>query len=325
MKTTSKRGITLMEVLAVISIIGMLMALLLPAVQNTRETARRAQCASNIRQQCLAMSQHVSACGFFPSSGWSGAWVGDPDRAAGRSQPGGWIYSSLAYVERRDLREMGHGLTRDRREASMASVLQQPLSIFNCPTRRRPAAYTITYQPAITPRGTKEVALAARADYAANAGGQARCEIYKFWGPKTLEAGDDPNYKWPNTSDHNGISYLRSEVAPAMISDGMSHTYLIGEKYLAAAYYENGADHSDDWSMYSGYQNDICRTAFDPPLMDGGLIDNCCNFGSAHPAGWNMGMCDGSVRSLSYDIDPAIHRYLGNRRDRHPIDDSLVR
>jgi prepilin-type N-terminal cleavage/methylation domain-containing protein len=92
-------GMTLVELLVVVAIITMLMALLLPAVQSVRETARRARCSNNVKQLTTAALGHVQAQGYFPSGGWGYFWVGDPDRGFGESQPGGWIYSSLPYLE----------------------------------------------------------------------------------------------------------------------------------------------------------------------------------------------------------------------------------
>lgn len=318
-----RAGLTLMELLVAVSIIGMLTALLLPAVQASRESARRTQCVNHLHQQSLAAIQFATASGYYPTGGWGGAWVGDPDRAAGRIQPGGWIYCLLPYVERRDLRQMGAGQSFGAKEKSLARLLPYAISIFNCPTRRAAVPYAVTYVPAITPRMTAPVGLAARSDYAANAGGQKRCEINDYSGPKSLAQGDDPKFAWPDVSDHNGVCYLRSEIAPASVFDGLSHTYLIAEKYLSAGNYETGMDRSDDWSMYTGYQNDICRCAYDTPRMDASSRETC-RFGSAHPDGWNAAFCDGSVHRLSYAIDGAIHRRLGDRHDAQPIDDALI-
>lgn len=317
-------GVTLLEVLVAISIIGMLMSLLLPAIQASREAGRRTQCANNLRQQALAAHQHVSSAGHFPTGGWGGGWVADPDRGSGIHQPGGWVYCLLAYLERTDLRELGHGELSGDKEASLGILVQSAISVFNCPTRRRTAAFPIVYVPAMTPNTTVPVFRAGRSDYAANAGGQRRCEIANFLGPSGLAEGDDPTYSWPPVLDHNGVCYLRSQIAPAEISDGLSHTYLIAEKYLSSANYETGIDHSDDWSMYSGYQDDVCRTSFKHPLLDAAVISDCCIFGSAHPSGWNAAFCDGSVRRLKFDIDLSVHRRLGNRHDLSPIDDGLL-
>ncbi len=88
----SRRGLTLIEVLVTISIIGLLMAILLPAIQAARESGRRTQCQCNVRQVGMAILAHESAQGRFPTGGWGGQWVGQPGRGTGRNQPGGWIY-----------------------------------------------------------------------------------------------------------------------------------------------------------------------------------------------------------------------------------------
>lgn len=93
------RGFTLIELLAVIAIVGVLVALLLPAMQSARESARRVHCRNNIRQLALGCQQHLTQQGFFPSGGWGWCWTGDPDRGFGKSQPGGWAFSVLPFVE----------------------------------------------------------------------------------------------------------------------------------------------------------------------------------------------------------------------------------
>jgi prepilin-type N-terminal cleavage/methylation domain-containing protein len=87
MLANHRRAVTLMELLVVISIIGMLMALLLPAVQASRESARRTVCQNNLKEIGLANLNHESALARFPTGGWGFAWMGDPDRGTGKSQP----------------------------------------------------------------------------------------------------------------------------------------------------------------------------------------------------------------------------------------------
>ena len=83
-----KAGFTLVELLVVIAIIGILIGLLLPAINAAREAGRRTQCLNHIKQMGLACMTHESTNGFLPTDGWSWNWAGDPDRGYGRSQPG---------------------------------------------------------------------------------------------------------------------------------------------------------------------------------------------------------------------------------------------
>ncbi len=102
------RGFTLVELLVVITIIGILIALLLPAVQAAREAARKLHCGNNLKQLALGALNHELAHGFFPSAGWGYLWVGDPDRGTGKEQPGCWVYATLPYVEQQALHDLGH-------------------------------------------------------------------------------------------------------------------------------------------------------------------------------------------------------------------------
>ncbi|HEX7379766.1 MAG TPA: DUF1559 domain-containing protein [Pirellulales bacterium] len=306
------------EVLVVLSIIGMLMSLLLPAVQASRESARRIQCQDHLRQQGLALFNHESAMGRLPSDGWGYLWVGDPDRGTGPRQPGGWIYATLPYIERGDLRRLGAGQSKDDKKKSLAALSTYALSLFNCPSRRGLGLFPQPWQPF----NTAPTYAVAKTDYAIN-GGDVFLDVGE--GPRTLDQGDDPNYQWPKpSSEFTGVCFLRSEITFAHIKDGKDHTYLVGEKNLRD--YTSGADIGDDQSLYSGDDFDIARwTSLGwTPLNDTGGDYDFARFGSPHPAGCNFLFCDGSVRTISYEIDPEIHRRLGNRQDGEVIDDGRL-
>ena len=143
----SRAGFTLVELLAVIAIIGLLMALLLPAMQSARESARGVHCGNNIRQLALGCQQHLTQQGFFPSAGWGWCWTGDPDRGFGKSQPCSWAFSVLPFIEQTNIYAMaGDGdpitvTTQQQQKANEAA--QIPLTIFNCTSRRPAAAYPL--------------------------------------------------------------------------------------------------------------------------------------------------------------------------------------
>src|SRR5215471_7323354 len=100
------RGITLIELIVSLAIIGILLALLLPAVQAIRETARNLYCQSSLRQLSVAGDQHVSLFGRYPTGGWGKNWRGMAERGAGVDQPGGWIFNVLPYIEQASIHDL---------------------------------------------------------------------------------------------------------------------------------------------------------------------------------------------------------------------------
>ena len=105
----------------------------------------------------------------------------------------------------------------------------------------------------------------------------------------------------------------------AHVRDGASNTYLIGEKYIGQDWYFTGLSYGDDQNPFCGDDRDVLRWSGTPPRQDQASVDLFNEFGSAHSSGFNMALCDGSVRSIGYSIDPETHRRLGNRQDGLPI------
>jgi prepilin-type N-terminal cleavage/methylation domain-containing protein len=305
---------TLVEVLVVISVIGVIMALLLPAVQASREAGRRTQCASHVKQFGLAVQQHASACGRYPSNGWGYRWVGVPERGSGIEQPGGWIYNILGYLEQGEMRQLGRGLAPTQQPAALMKLTQLPLPLLACPTRS--SGRLLPAAPVAAPFNADWADQVAKTDYAINEGDYITDTRQ---GPATLQEGDSGKYPWKDTRKATGIAYQRSEVKPAMVRDGLSMTYMIGEKYVTQANHGTADDPGYDQSAYSGVDVDINRWVLSPPRADGDEIDMRC-FGSAHASGCHFVFCDGAVKLISYQIDAEIHRRLGNRQDGKPVD-----
>jgi prepilin-type N-terminal cleavage/methylation domain-containing protein len=116
----------------------------------------------------------------------------------------------------------------------------------------------------------------------------------------------------------DGIVYRMSRVQPASVFDGLSNVYLLGEKYVAANKYDaegSDADVGDDGPMIAGYSNNTIRSGFERPTHDTAGESHPTAFGSAHGIVWNAAFGDGSVRSLSYSIDAALHQRLSSRAD----------
>ncbi len=271
-----RSAFTLVELLVVIAIIGILVSLLLPAVQAAREAARQAQCKNNLKQMGAGALQHVTLWSRYPTGGWGWSWVGDPDQGTGQNQPGGWIYNLLPYVEQQALHDLGVGQPSTQKMAAATTMVSTPLTMLNCPSRRPAIGFTQVYVPYNANSATSQ----ARADYAANAGDYGNDEF--FAGPGSLSQGMDPTFGWDNTSAYTGICFERSMVRVDHVTDGTSHTYLFGEKYLNPDSYLNGADAADNENAYVGMDNDLYRVSGGgTPMQDTPGIGDTLVYGSA--------------------------------------------
>jgi len=324
MRNIARRGFTLVELLIVIAIIAVLVMLLTPAVQQVRESMLRTQCKNNLWQIGRAVQQHVDKWGHYPTSGWGWGWAGDPNQGFTRNQPAGWAYNILPYIELGNLHDQGMGLTGDALKAAITATTSTPVALYHCPSRRRAIPYpyihpspyyNCTYQP----NGGSGGQVIGRTDYAINAGDTLPGTPNK--GPSTIAAGMAQT-DWGPAANLNGISYLRSQVQPAQVLDGISYTYLIGERYVNPDGMFSGAPADDDQGWNQGWDWDTIRWANESwvPRRDRPGYNNVYIFGSAHATGFNMVFCDGAVRTIRYNIDPILHRNLAVRNDRTPVD-----
>ncbi|MBN1853556.1 MAG: DUF1559 domain-containing protein [Pirellulales bacterium] len=325
------RGFTLIELLVVIAIIGMLVSLLLPAVQAARETARRVKCSHHLKQISLGMLAFETTHYHFPSGGWGYRWAPHSGRGVGLDQPGSWAYNLLPFVEQQILRDLGSHSDRNSMtepEPFNRILYSTPCPIWSCPSRRASVAYPMTSSLSHVkkPFLCGELAESILCDYAAN-GGEILVQWYQ--GPFSLKEGDDPEFPyWPlDTSYFTSTGIVAPHCIYHMrdITDGTSHTYLVGEKNVVPSDYYGTLDYGDNQGPYTSDERDSVRFAArtaDPgttllPLQDriGTGDDATFSFGSVHPDGLNMGMCDGSVRKIGYTIDGLVHRQMANRED----------
>ena len=299
------QGFTLVELLVVIAIIGILVALLLPAVQAAREAARRTQCTNHLKQISLAFGLHSDTFEFYPDGG-EGQWVkrakfpNRPPKSA-PNQLWGWPYQLLPYLEENAVWEL------ERDVEAYGSII----SAYYCPTRRPPQL----------------VNGRAMIDYAGNAGTDESPGTMANNGWGMLGNGMDGAVVRRPNGKVNGITKQldRSDsVVPGRhIEDGTSKTLLVGEKCLNVQLI--GQVQADDDSGYTdGWDWDNIRWGYFPPSPDwyadpssahNGNVVLHGAFGGSHPGMFLAAFCDGSVNGISYDVDLEIFRRACSRDD----------
>jgi hypothetical protein len=246
-------------------------------------------------------------------------------------------------MEEATLREAGQGLTGPAKEAAMLAVVSTPIPIFNCPTRRAALAYPLALERHANLANNLtsclgDQCLIARSDYQANSGNGNAIDpdgpgSYAEAATRDWEAEDGPGRD--TFREQFGITYERSAIRIPQITDGTSKTAMVGEKYRSSSNYINGLDSADDQNIFVGHDRDMNgytylfnpnpffpyytymdRTPFNAaPLQDRHGYELLYHFGSAHPTGIHMAMCDASVQTINYDISPEVFAAMGGRED----------
>lgn len=322
-----RKAFTLVELLVVIAIIGVLVALLLPAVQAAREAARRMTCVNQLKQMGLALLNYESSKGEFPTGGTE-PWHDQGAEEVLYGKGYGWMVQILPYVENSALQNISKGYGEGDKERDQV-VRGTPVSMYFCPSKR---GIVVLQRPSSSEDCSQGCALN---DYASSTPSNvfdASSPNHDpwFWQQTThgdVVRGSKRRIRYRKTNTIYNVLYqgviARTGMGPVCkvkdITDGLSNTMAIGEKRLFTNRYEIG-DWHDDIGWTDGWDPDIVRyTGYQP----GPDIEQPrevpkgfgYHFGSSHPGSFNAVFADGHVTQIDYDIELEVFNKLGDRQD----------
>lgn len=302
--STRRMGFTLVELLVVIAIIGILIALLLPAVQAAREAARRCSCCNNLKQIGLAMHMHHNTYGRLPAG-----WVAY-DPATGKpsplGEPGwGWAARILPFVEQLNVEKNLVHYDVSILDPANAAARTTPLAVFRCPSDTGKPIFD--FEEAHDPGhghhnpGAEDLEFAT-ANYV-GAFGTQDVHICATLGVGQQCRGD-------------GTLFHNSDLRLADITDGLSQTFVVGERSSELGYATwIGVPAADECSPGL-----VLGSALYPPNS---AASHAHNFSSRHPSGTHFLLGDGSVRLIPETIDAAVYKALCTRSGNDLVGNAL--
>lgn len=320
----ARLAVTLIETLIVIAIVGLLIGLLLPAVQKVREAANKIRCTNNLKQVGLAWNHFTNDHEFFPIAGDSTPDYLGPGQPVGVRggtslegplQRGSWLFQLLPYLEQEPIWRQS-----DATDSEDAAVRAMAASIatYVCPSRARPRVIEVF---TAGPNGLQpgmyfppKDRFHAVGDYCANNG----------TAPGEFDGLFSGGYVATNGRGAIGL------VTPTNVTDGMSNTLLAGEYRLPPpAYHVNSGFGWGPRSYAVGSSNYVSTAKLQnigaakvEAVVPGSDSDRqyvLGQFGSAHPTSMSAVFLDGSVRSISYRVDPTVWVNIFGISDGQPV------
>ena len=319
-------GFTLIELLVVIAIIGVLIGLLLPSVQQARESARRMQCGSNLRQLMLAMHSHESGHRQFPAGYLSDTTRNDRDSSTLDGAPGtGWGLQLAPFLEEAAMANNFAGVTDPGQgilHPANRNLVSQKFQFFLCPSSAGDREPFVVKDIGGSPLASG-IELG-RSHYVANAGHE------EPWGMFPA------SQSWDAIA--NGPLYRNSTTRQRNVTDGMSTTVFLGEHTSSlsekswAGIVPGGASHpTQKFATRIGTAADYAATlvlvhsgpaAAETALYGYEVIhppnspaSHVCQMYSDHPGGANVANGDGSVRFVSEFINQDVWRAVSSVAD----------
>lgn len=300
-----RRGFTLVELLVVIAIIGVLIALLLPAVQQAREAARRMQCSNNLKQFGIALHNYHDTYRTFPPGYLLQDLNGSNLAYNGTGSSWGWGAQLLPFIEQNALADSlsvgSQSLTNALDTPALVTLMKQPVQAFLCPSDTAPNPNTGHQLKKSS--GDEPVATS---NYIGNNTSHKWHSGGRLTGYNTGEQGG-----WsPPGATHapTGIFWRNSKIGMRDITDGTSNTIAIGERSWRLNNPAGGQFVCDAGIAIGTAHNNEQLTI--RHVLGGGAVrinfaNNECKYGfsSRHPGGAMFVLCDGSVRFIAETID----------------------